>query len=331
MQHVKQDRFPAIFCDHVHKHEQRLFDRFMALLGNDADDVVRARLWDFMQGQGEADGLRTRLTKALEELVEERKTYKKRKDELDKTKAKAQQKPQDEATQHEIDGLLRERDKMRELIKEMNGRELLANVMLATAEEVVGEVVGQPPSMMTGYHRQPEKTREAEWFDAAGKRFIRTGDVGRFDADGFLILLDRRKDLIISGGFNLYPSDLEAVLCGHPAVADAAVVGVPSAEWGEAPIGFVVRRSDPVEELADAPDEAGLRDWANARLGRMQRLASIEFVDELPRSAIGKVLKRSLRDDWVARRGAMAGARDTREIRWRPDPAAISSRGDQIR
>ncbi len=212
-----------------------------------------------------------------------------------------------------------------------DGRELPANVLPAKAGEVVGEVVGHSPSMMTGYHRQPEKTREAEWFDAAGKRFIRTGDVGRFDADGFLILLDRRKDLIISGGFNLYPSDLEAVLREHPAVADAAVVGVPSAEWGEAPIGFVVRRSDPVEELADAPDEAGLRDWANARLGRMQRLASIEFVDELPRSAIGKVLKRSLRDDWVARRGAMAGARDTREIRWRPDPAAISSRGDQIR
>ncbi len=212
-----------------------------------------------------------------------------------------------------------------------DGRELPANVLPAKAGEVVGEVVGHSPSMMTGYHRQPKKTREAEWFDAAGKRFIRTGDVGRFDADGFLILLDRRKDLIISGGFNLYPSDLEAVLREHPAVADAAVVGVPSAEWGEAPIGFVVRRSDPVEELADAPDEAGLRDWANARLGRMQRLASIEFVDELPRSAIGKVLKRSLRDDWVARRGALAEARDTREIRWRPDPAAISAGGDQIR
>jgi len=125
MEQLKQDRFPAIFCDHVLKHEQRLFDSFVALLGEDIDDVVRARLWDFMQGQGEADGLRTRLTKALEELVEERKTYKKRKDELDKTKAKAQQKPQDEATQHEIDGLLRERDKMLELIKEINGRDLL--------------------------------------------------------------------------------------------------------------------------------------------------------------------------------------------------------------
>ena len=90
-----------------------------------------------------------------------------------------------------------------------------------------GEIVGHSPGMMAGYHRRPEATREAEWFDARGKRFIRTGDIGRFDDDGFLILLDRRKDMIISGGFNIYPSDLEAALREHPAVADAAVVGVP--------------------------------------------------------------------------------------------------------
>ncbi len=81
-----------------------------------------------------------------------------------------------------------------------------------------GEVVGHSPSMMTGYHKHPDKTREAEWFDADGKRFIRTGDVGRFDAEGFLTLFDRKKDMMISGGFNIYPSDLEAVLVQHPAV-----------------------------------------------------------------------------------------------------------------
>jgi long-chain acyl-CoA synthetase len=105
-------------------------------------------------------------------------------------------------------------------------------------------VVGHSAGMMTGYHRQPAKTREAEWFDATGKRFIRTGDVGRFDADGFLTLFDRKKDMIISGGFNIYPSDLEAVLRGHAAVADVAVVGVPSEQWGETPVAFVVRRED---------------------------------------------------------------------------------------
>ncbi len=158
----------------------------------------------------------------------------------------------------------------------------------------IGEVVGHSAGMMTGYHGQPAKTREAEWFDADGKRFIRTGDVGRFDEDGFLVLMDRRKDLVISGGFNVYPSDLEAVLRGHPAVADAAVVGVPSDTWGETPIAFVVGKPG-----QDADAEA-LREWVNGRVGKTQRLARLDFVDDLPRSAIGKVLKRELRDAHVA-------------------------------
>ncbi len=153
-----------------------------------------------------------------------------------------------------------------------------------------GEVVGHSPGMMVGYHRRPEATREAEWFDASGKRFIRTGDIGRFDEDGFLILLDRRKDMIISGGFNIYPSDLEAALREHPAVAEAAVVGVPSEQWGETPVAFVVRRDGHADE-AEA-----LRQWLNARVGKTQRLAALHLVDELPRSAIGKVLKRELRE-----------------------------------
>jgi len=157
-----------------------------------------------------------------------------------------------------------------------------------------GEVVGHSRGMMTGYHGQPQKTAEAEWFDPGGKRFIRTGDVGRFDAEGFLTLLDRKKDLVISGGFNIYPSDLEAVLRGHPAVADAAVVGVPSVQWGETPVAFVVRRPGD----ATAPD--AIRQWLNERVGKTQRLADLRCVDELPRSAIGKVLKRELRDAWVA-------------------------------
>jgi len=168
-----------------------------------------------------------------------------------------------------------------------DGRELVPG------EGVVGEVVGRSMSMMTGYHNQPEKTREAEWFDDQGRRYIRTGDVGRFDADGFLILMDRRKDMIISGGFNIYPSDLEAELRRHPAVQDAAVVGVPSAAWGETPVAFVVARD------GVATDAAALRDWLNGRVGKTQRLADLRLVDELPRSPIGKVLKRELRDRYT--------------------------------
>jgi long-chain acyl-CoA synthetase len=154
----------------------------------------------------------------------------------------------------------------------------------------VGEVVGRSASMMMGYHGQPGKTREAEWFDAAGHRFIRTGDVARFDEDGFLILMDRRKDMVISGGFNVYPSDLESELRRHPAVDEVAVVGVPSAEWGETPVAFVVRR-------AGHHDSAeSLRLWLNGRVGKTQRLSDLRLVAELPRSAIGKVLKRELRD-----------------------------------
>ena len=157
-----------------------------------------------------------------------------------------------------------------------------------------GEVVGRSPAMMTGYHAQPALTRQAEWHDAQGRRYIRTGDVGRFDEDGFLILHDRRKDMVISGGFNIYPSDLEAVLRRHPQVADAAVVGVPSARWGETPVGFVVTAPG-ASALAEP-----IRAWANAQLGKTQRLAALVLVEELPRNAIGKVLKRELRARWEA-------------------------------
>ena len=154
-----------------------------------------------------------------------------------------------------------------------------------------GEVVGRSPAMMSGYHGREQATSDAEWFDAEGRRYIRHGDVGRFDEDGFLTLLDRKKDLIISGGFNIYPSDLEAILIEHPDVADCSVVGVPSEAWGETPVGFYVGGGEPDAVLA----------WFNAQVGKTQRLSALERVDELPRSAIGKVLKRELRDRYLAR------------------------------
>ena len=114
----------------------------------------------------------------------------------------------------------------------------------------IGEVVGHSPAMMTGYLNKPEKTREAEWYDSEGKRFIRTGDVGRFDEDGFLTLMDRRKDMIISGGFNIYPSDLEFELRKHPDLQEVTVIGVQSRSWGETPVGYacLLYTSDAADE-----------------------------------------------------------------------------------
>jgi long-chain acyl-CoA synthetase len=155
-----------------------------------------------------------------------------------------------------------------------------------------GEIVSRSPGMMLGYRGKPDATAAALWHDAEGRAYIRTGDVGRFDADGFLVLLDRCKDVVISGGFNVYPSDLEAVVRGHPAVVDVAVVGVPSSAWGETPVAFVV--AAPGSDIA----LEALLAWANARLGRTQRLAGLRFVGALPRNAIGKVMKRALRASW---------------------------------
>ncbi|MCK9382053.1 MAG: acyl--CoA ligase [Sulfuritalea sp.] len=163
----------------------------------------------------------------------------------------------------------------------------------------IGEIVGHSPAMMLGYHRQPDQTREAEWYAPDGKRFIRTGDVGRFDADGFLTLMDRKKDMVISGGFNVYPSDLEAVLIQHPAVAEVAVIGVASERWGETPVAFVVLKVPNGTQSAGAGEAATqIQNWANQQLGKTQRLAAVEIVDSLPRSAIGKVLKRELRENY---------------------------------
>lgn len=118
-------RFPYNFCEHVLSHEPRLFAAFSVLLGTDVSPEVLQRLQDFMQGQGDMDGLRSRLLKYLQELVEERKTYKKRKEQIDASKKAADLRPKDEATVAEIDALLRERDKMLELIAEINKRDLL--------------------------------------------------------------------------------------------------------------------------------------------------------------------------------------------------------------
>jgi long-chain acyl-CoA synthetase len=152
-----------------------------------------------------------------------------------------------------------------------------------------GEIVGRNWAMMKGYLNRAEATAQTLWHDARGDAFLRTGDIGYLDADGFLYLSDRKKDMIISGGLNIYATDLEVVLAKHEAVIEAAVIGVPSEDWGETPLGLCV--IEPSARIA--PHE--LLAWANEQLGKSQRLSAIEFRSEFPKSDIGKVLKRELR------------------------------------
>lgn len=154
----------------------------------------------------------------------------------------------------------------------------------------MGELVGRSRTMMSGYKNQPEKTAEASWYDEHGGRWQRMGDIGFVDEDGFITLMGRSKDMIISGGFNVYPRDLEEVLLRQPGVVDAAVIGVPSKQWGETPLGFVVTAPDQPIDM----DE--LLGQVNAALGKTQRLSALREIVELPRNHIGKILKTELRD-----------------------------------
>jgi len=156
----------------------------------------------------------------------------------------------------------------------------------------VGEICGRGPTMMSGYYGRDDLTAEYIWRDGAGDAYFRSGDMGRFDEDGFLCLSDRKKDMIISGGLNIYADDLELVLLADPDVTDAAVIGVPSEAWGETPLGLVVLRAG-----AGVTDKTGadIRERANRILGKSQRLSAVEVRDALPRSSIGKILKRELR------------------------------------
>lgn len=153
---------------------------------------------------------------------------------------------------------------------------------------LAGEIVGRSTMMMKGYLNQSQANDEAIWKSPDGGTFLRSGDVGYFDQDGFLYLSDRKKDMIISGGLNVYADDVEHVLQRHPAVRECAVVAAPSSRWGEAPVAFVVINGEP-------PAAEALISWANAQMARHQRLRGIIYRPSLPRNEMGKVLKRELR------------------------------------
>jgi fatty-acyl-CoA synthase len=154
----------------------------------------------------------------------------------------------------------------------------------------VGEIVYRGPNVMAGYHQQPNATEEAfagDWFHS--------GDLARFDDERYLWLVDRKKDLIVSGGENVYPAEVERVLLDHPAVAEAAVIGVPHPRWVETPVAFVILAS------GRAVGEAELIAHCREYLAGYKKPSAIVVVEELPRNAGGKVLKRRLREMYSGR------------------------------
>jgi acyl-CoA synthetase (AMP-forming)/AMP-acid ligase II len=141
---------------------------------------------------------------------------------------------------------------------------------------------------MTGYWKQQDATARTISPDG----WLRTGDAGYLDADGFLYIHDRIKDMVISGGENIYPAEVENAIFGHPGVADVAVIGVPDAKWGEAVKAMVVRAPD-----ADI-SEADIIAWARQRIAAYKAPRSVDFIDALPRNASGKILRRALREPY---------------------------------
>ena len=149
----------------------------------------------------------------------------------------------------------------------------------------VGEIVARGPQMMRGYWNLPEASHEA-----LRGGWMHTGDAGRMDAEGYVYISDRVKDMIVSGGENVYPREVEEVLFQHPAIADVAVIGVPDEKWGESVKAIVVLRE------GAAADAAALLEHCQGRLAGYKRPRSVDFVAELPRNPSGKVLKRELRE-----------------------------------
>jgi acyl-CoA synthetase (AMP-forming)/AMP-acid ligase II len=146
----------------------------------------------------------------------------------------------------------------------------------------IGEIVTRSDCVMKGYWKNPDATAKA-----LRGGWLHTGDVGSLDAEGFLTIKDRSKDMIISGGANIYPREIEEVLLRHPAVAECSVVGRPHAEWGEEVVAFVVRKSDVRTEELDS--------LCLDNIARFKRPREYRFIEALPKNNYGKVLKTELR------------------------------------
>jgi long-chain acyl-CoA synthetase len=152
----------------------------------------------------------------------------------------------------------------------------------------VGEICGRGPLMMAGYYKRPDLTAKA-----IVDGWLHSGDLGYVDEDGYLFLVDRKKDMIISGGVNVYPRDIEEVAIQHPAVREVAVFGVQDSRWGETPVAAVI-----LHEQA-AIDRRELAEWINARVGaKFQRVNDVMIVEDFPRNVAGKTLKRVLQEQY---------------------------------
>ena len=161
-----------------------------------------------------------------------------------------------------------------------------------------GEIIARGPQLMKGYWNRPEETAEA-----LRGGWMHTGDAGCMDDEGYLYIQDRVKDMIVSGGENVYPRVVEEVLFQHPAIADAAVIGVPDERWGETVKAIVVVRRG----LNATPEE--IMEFCRGKLGRFEQPRSVDFTDDLPRNPSGKVLKRALREPyWIGHQRRVAGA-----------------------
>jgi len=159
----------------------------------------------------------------------------------------------------------------------------------------VGELVMRGVAIMKGYLNRPEADAELVWRDPRGRLFIRTGDVGRVDDEGYVYIMDRQRDMIISGGINVFASDLEDVIRLCPGVQDAAVIAALHEKWGETPLAIVV-----LEPGATTTAEEVLK-FSNDKLGKFQRLNSVILRNSLfPRNDLGKLMKRMLRDEYLA-------------------------------
>lgn len=150
----------------------------------------------------------------------------------------------------------------------------------------IGEIIGRSPLLMSGYHNQPDLTAST-----VRDGWLYTGDLGYVDDDGFLYLVDRKKDMIISGGVNIYPRDMEEIMVTHPAVREVAIFGIPDDRWGETPVAAVI--AEPNAEPISAED---LLTWTNAHIeARYQKISKVIYLDEFPRSSSGKTLKRVIK------------------------------------